>query len=579
MDRQQRSTNKNFHNTLHYGSLAVILLVGIGLRLFYLGSKPLWLDEIITALFSLGRSYTDVPLDQVFTAPQLTQLFTYQAGQSCGAIADRVATESNHPPLFFCLSYVWLGWLNSLAVPWVWALRALPVGFGVGAIAAMYGLNRVAFSANAGLVAAALMAVSPFAVYLSQEARHYTLPMGLITLSLMGLVQMQRDMYQQRLRLGVWLGWVVVQVLGLYTHYLVVLAIAAQVGALMLSMIVKPVRLRDWMALGLAIGAIAIAYVPWLPTFWSHMTRPESDWLRPFEPEWIDRVAPLGQMLGNWVVMVVALPVEGQPWAIAITAVVLMGLVALGLGRAALRGGRVVWDSAQRPTLRLLGSFVAIAVLEFLVIIYGLGKDISVVPRYNFVYYPGVCAVLGVCLVQEKSAGHWWSRFVLGAIGIGLISSLFVGYGLVFQKAYYPDRVAQTIGADASLPVMVVMSYRSLQEVALGLSFAVELNRIADSAPIELAFVNSQRGDRQVWKAVPRLQHTLPLPLQLWIVANSSVRKRDFPDQLRLFNPAQPNARGRGVCQRNPSQTYRLGFPYQGYRCQAASQEQGASSS
>ncbi|NJN88598.1 MAG: hypothetical protein HC881_22840 [Leptolyngbyaceae cyanobacterium SL_7_1] len=575
MDKSQRSTPNTSHPVVHYGSLAVILLLGVGLRFLYLAAKPLWLDEIITALFSLGRSYTEVPLDQVFAPSQLIQLFTYQPGQNCAAIADRVATESVHPPLFFCLSYAWMGWLSALKLPWVWALRALPALMGVGAIAALYGLNRVAFSATAGVVGAALMAVSPFAVYLSQEARHYTLPMVLITLSLMGLVQMQRDLHQQRLRVGVWLGWVVMQGLGLYTHYLVVLAIAAQVGALALWMGLKPVRPRDWAALGLAIGAIALLYLPWLPTFWSHLTRPETDWLRPYDPEWLDYLAPIAQTLANWAVMVVALPVEGQPGAIAIAAAVLMGLACLWLGRIVVRGWRVGWDRHQRPSFMLLGSFVAIALLEFFVIIYGLGKDISVVPRYNFVYYPGVCALLAACLTEEKQSGGslkwrpvpWLSRSLGIVLGLGIISSLFVGYGWVFQKAYYPDRVARTIYADASLPVILVVSYRSLQEVALGLSFAVELNRIAKDTPIEIAFINSQQGDRQVWKAIPRLQHSLPLPLHLWIVANSSVRKRDFPNQLRLFNPAQPTARGRGECQLDPEQTHRLGFPYQGYRC------------
>jgi uncharacterized membrane protein len=86
-------------------------------------------------------------------------------------------------------------------------MRSLPALFGVSAIAAVYYLNRVAFSPAAGLMAAAMIAVSPFCVYLSQEARHYTLPMLLITLALLGLIQIQQDFSKQRLCFSVWLGW------------------------------------------------------------------------------------------------------------------------------------------------------------------------------------------------------------------------------------------------------------------------------------------------------------------------------------------------------------------------------------
>jgi hypothetical protein len=53
------------------------------------------------------------------------------------------------------------------------------------------------------------MAVSPFGVYLSQEARHYTLPILLITLALLGLIQIQQALYsqQQLPRPIVWLFW------------------------------------------------------------------------------------------------------------------------------------------------------------------------------------------------------------------------------------------------------------------------------------------------------------------------------------------------------------------------------------
>jgi uncharacterized membrane protein len=44
------------------------------LRFWHLDLKPLWLDEVLTALLSLGSRYEDVPLDVVFPASTLQNL-------------------------------------------------------------------------------------------------------------------------------------------------------------------------------------------------------------------------------------------------------------------------------------------------------------------------------------------------------------------------------------------------------------------------------------------------------------------------------------------------------------------------
>jgi len=214
-----------------YLLLASLLTLGAILRFWNLALKPLWLDEVITALFSFGRSYSDVPLEVVFPLSFLQQIFTLKPAASCSQITHNLIAQSTHPPLFFCLMHSWVEapLVNAISPSWVWTLRSLPALFGVCAIAAMYWLNATAFSATAGLAGAAMMAVSPFAVYLSQEARHYTLPLLLITLSLIGLVQIQQALvYSRHLRTQVWLGWAITNAIGLYVHYFFILAFIAQ---------------------------------------------------------------------------------------------------------------------------------------------------------------------------------------------------------------------------------------------------------------------------------------------------------------------------------------------------------------
>lgn len=582
-----------------WSSIAILLILGLALRLWHLDSKPLWLDEVLTALFTMGRSYQDVPLDRFFPLSDLSGLFTVQPGLSCRDITQRLATESVHPPLFFCLLYGWMSWLRP--ENWVWGMRFLPVLFGVGGIAAIYRLNRIAFSRRSGLAAAGLMALSPFAVYLSQEARHYTLPMLLITLALTALVQIQQDLLHQKLRLTVWIGWGLLNLIGLYTHYFCLLALIAQIAALTgwLLWRGRQARSRDWLAWSAAILTVAIGYLPWVPTLISHFSRPETDWLIPYKPDWLDRLAPLYRTLVGWTLMVIALPVEEQ----ATSVVIGLGLLMLGfmvwLGWQVQRGWRDRWQQTEtRPALVLIASFTGGILLQFLAIIYLLDKDLTVVPRYHFIYYPGVCALLAACLVPN-AASHAairkiWRSPLAWVLLAGWISSIGVVNGLVFQKSYFPDRVAANLAFDLSQPLAVVMTYRSPQEVALGLSFALELQKheplasdapvppavlsieapiqaptqAAQSAAMQFAFLDRSTGYQQAWDRLKAMPQPLLPPLNLWIFASPGMRTKDYPQRLNLMAPPTQQTRPRMRCLIDADRFERVGFPYQLFRCQ-----------
>jgi uncharacterized membrane protein len=392
---------------------------------------------------------------------------------------------------------------------------------GVGAIAAIYLLNRLAFSPAAGLLGAALMAVSPFAVYLSQEARHYTLPMLLITLSLAALVELQRDLATSRLRPLVWLSWVGMTLLSLYVHYFCVLALVAQVMALLIWLVWqrRPIARRAWSAIALSLTGIFLGYLPWLPILLSHFRRPETDWLIPYNPNWLDRLAPLYQTLLGWTLMFVALPVEKQPTPLVVVlAVVSLGFMS-GLIWQISRGMRRLWqEMPYRSAIVLLSGFTLCVIGEFLAIAYLLNKDLTVVPRYNFVYYPGVCALAAASLAKTPTYRSA-ARPSIILLLVGLFSSLLVVNGWVFLKSYTPDRVAKNMTFEPSTAMAVVVAYDSLQEVALGLSFALQLHRpLPDAQPAaerRFAFVDQTAGYQQAWKTLAQMPQLLPLPLNL----------------------------------------------------------------
>lgn len=550
---------------LHYLGLAGVIVIGTILRFWHLGLKPLWMDEIITAIFSLGKNYNDLPLDVVFPLERVQEIFTFQPGVSCSQIAENVTTQSTHPPLFFCSMYSWLGWMTPLGSEWVEKLRSLPALFGVGAIAAIYAVNRIAFSKTSAIMAAAIMAVSPFAVYLSQEARHYTMPMLLITLALLGLVQIQRDMFERaRIRFWVWLLWAIINSIGLYVHYFFALAFIAEIATLTVLMYWGKAKIINkhqvWLALIFSTSGIVISFIPWLLMILSHVQRSETSWLP--SPT---HIAPLYQTLISWVLMVIALPVENQPLPITVIYGFLMVIFAIWVGRQVFKGLKLLWlqSTTHLATFTLL-SFTIFVLLQFLIIVYFLGKDITIVPRYNFVYYPSFCALIAASFGIKNNRN---SVFIF--LLVGLISCVFVVSNLVFQKPFQPEQVAQNMNLEPSVPIMLVVGYSNYQDVALGLSFATALEQLRSQTSTDtkvlnsyidsdsFAFLQKSPDLSAVWKNLSQLPIPATSKLNLWVVG-PGIRKRDYPQRLELSGQ---------TCIIDPAQHYRIGVPYQLYRC------------
>lgn len=565
--------------TRHFLWLGSLLVLGALLRFLFLAAKPLWLDEVITALFSVGRSTADVPLDVLFPIADLTTLFSVKPGVPLAEVVNHVNTDSLHPPLFFMVMY---GWMSGFQPDdhWVWVLRCLPALFGLGAIAAVYWLTRLAYTPKAGLIAAALMAVSPFAVYLSQEARHYTMPMLWITLALAALVEMQTDLSSGKgLRPWFWLGWVGLNLLALYTHYFAILTLAAQLGAIALWLAWQDWQHRTilwwrWGAIALAVGGIGVGYAPWLRIMAQHLSRPETNWLTR-DPDWAERLQYLVQLVVNGVLMVVAFPVERQPLpVIVLSALLMVGVTGFLIWQVVHGAKRLRPSLSQHPGIWLLLGFGFWMLMEFLVIIYGLNRNITAAPRYNFVVYPAVCALLAIALSAASNQNR--GRGILAILLAGLLSSGFVNANLVFQKAYYPDEVAQAMVGKGDRPVIMLSSYQSLQEIALGLSFALEMPKqyaqatgkpsTLDTIPIELGFMFRPTGGyRPVWEQLAKSQTALDTPLDLWAIATPGMKQDDYPEKLQLQTAAQPPQRIR--CQRQPDGYRETGVPYQQFAC------------
>ncbi|MBE9006754.1 glycosyltransferase family 39 protein [Fortiea sp. LEGE XX443] len=549
--------------SLHYLGLVGAIALGAVLRFWHLDLKPLWMDEVITSIFSLGKNYHDLPLDVVFPLERVQEIFTFNPGVSCNQIATDVDTQSTHPPLFFCAMYEWLGWMSPLGTDWVAKLRSLPALFGVATIPAIYCLNRLAFSKTSGIIAALVMATSPFAVYLSQEARHYTAPMFLITLSLLGLMQIQQDIFERsRLRIWVWLSWTTINSICLYIHYFFGLALIAEIATLILLIYRYKLDIliinKIWLALFISSSLVFLSFTPWLLVIFNHVQRAETNWLA--TPNYI---SPLYQTVINWILMIITIPVENQPLPVTIISGFLMVVFFIWVGQKVFQGWHILCtqNKTKVPTMTLL-IFTTFVLLEFFIIIYLFSKDITLVPRYNFVYYPSFCALLAASINVNNNSIIKNKKLILILLTVGTVSCIIVASNLAFKKPFQPEKVALNINLEPSIPIMLVTRYGSYQDVALGLSFALALEPLRNAEKFDsFAFINQNSHITPFWKKLSQLPIPFASKLNLWIVA-PGLRRRDYQPQVTLS--------GKTVCHIDHTQHYRIGIPYQLYRCSKA---------
>lgn len=201
-------------------ALVAVVAVGGLLRFSTLDLQELWLDEAVTV------ALLDLPVDEMLET----------AGY----------TEST-PPVYYLVARIWAVLLGPGDV----ALRALSALAGTLTVGVAYLVGAKFVSARAGLITAALTAVSPALVWYSQEARSYSLVVLLSALTLLFLARaIQAD---QDGRAPVW--WAVCAGLAVLTHYFAAFLVAGE--AVWLVALHRP-RHRALLAAG-AAGACGLA--------------------------------------------------------------------------------------------------------------------------------------------------------------------------------------------------------------------------------------------------------------------------------------------------------------------------------
>lgn len=172
--------------------LGGLTLLGLFLRLSTVTSRGLWLDEIS------------------------------QVGQFDSSVWDTIRSQmgGTHPPFYHILMHFWTGAFGVSEA----ALRMLPLIIGVLSIPVAYWAASVLYSRRVGLYAAFVLALSPFHIWYSQEARMYSMLMFFALLSTGSLVL--------ALKRNTPVNWAVYgtfTLMGLFTQYFFLLLMGGQV--------------------------------------------------------------------------------------------------------------------------------------------------------------------------------------------------------------------------------------------------------------------------------------------------------------------------------------------------------------
>jgi len=200
-----------------------LVLLAFALRACRLDYQSLWRDEVDALRFAL------------FPLPKLLGTFT-QGGWN--------------GPLYFPLLRVWVAGAGQTE----FALRFPSLLGGVLAVPLTYALGRRMGSHRLAILGSLLVAVSPYLVWYSQEAKMYAL---LTAGALLSWYLYLRSLEEGGW--GAWVSYVVATSLCMYLHLLAVLLIPTQAAAFLLQCWRYRGRIRPW------LGAMAALTLPYLP--------------------------------------------------------------------------------------------------------------------------------------------------------------------------------------------------------------------------------------------------------------------------------------------------------------------------
>jgi mannosyltransferase len=201
--------------------VGALTLLGAGLRFATIASQSYWLDESTTV---------------------------HELHLSFGALLHAIRVNETTPPLYFALAWVWAKLFGTGEA----GLRSLSAIAGVATIPLAYLCGRELVSRRSGLVAAALVTISPFMIWYSQEARSYMLLVAFCAASFLFFAKGWRAPSRRHLT---W--WAVFSALAILTHFFAGFLVAPEALLLLYR-----ARSRACVVAAAAVALVQVVVVP-----------------------------------------------------------------------------------------------------------------------------------------------------------------------------------------------------------------------------------------------------------------------------------------------------------------------------
>ncbi|MFN8484827.1 MAG: glycosyltransferase family 39 protein [Anaerolineae bacterium] len=355
-------------------AMLAVTLAAFAARVWSLGDASLWFDEGLSVAF---------------------------AGRPLPAMLATLVHEDLHPPLYYLLLHAWMlvDGRGEFAVRWVSLIPGvLLIPLAYATLTEVYaGRERLGIAAlAAGVPAALLVALSPFLIYTSQEARMYSLAAMWGLLAVASLLRATRqdphplapsplvgegETESGRRWTVIW-PWAlhVVALAGMfYTLYLTALLLPALL--VYAALCGRRVFLR-WLA---AVAVAFVLFLPWLAPAAAQMARLAAH--PDFFPAELNPLGVIGRILGSF------LAIGSTRLALLLLAAAVVG-AALFLARRWLRDK----DLARRELLVALAAGVPIALT---------GIAVALAPKFAARYAIVAAPALYVALVMIVFEALW----------------------------------------------------------------------------------------------------------------------------------------------------------------------------
>ncbi len=346
----------------HWGPLAALAALAFLLRRYHLGYQSLWFDEADIVMRA------QVPL---------------------GELLSSLLRPGENGPLYTLLLHLWIAVFGDAET----RVRMLSVAFGVLLVPAVYFLAEKFSDRRAGLIAALLLAISPFQIWQSQEAKMYSMATLLAATSTLVLMAWK---YLGKLT---W-SYPILMIGAILSHMLCILLLPFHLLAHAAGRIGRrlPIAITT-VILVVFVGILLMAAA--LGDTGSHPYRPVG-------------VLEMLQVMAKTFSVNRADPTTELTGAVSSAVLALVGIVALTLSR--------------RQQGLLLAAFLFVPLAPFIVInrTVGLFEE-----RYLFVTFPPYLVAVSVGI-----AWLWSRRWVVGLMPLVLLVGLS---GIALQEVNYSD--------------------------------------------------------------------------------------------------------------------------------------------